>query len=130
MVLIVIIETSTNTLCVIQQKEEKEWYYPWYNSMKTATEKILEDDGLYRVTCTNGKVSNADMWFGYNGINDFGDVEKYNVRRFLANIGFSTSTRWVNEAGYNPVSNMLLGIKYNIVLPNETFDFEKKRKCK
>lgn len=125
MVVIVMLETSTNTLCVIQQKEEKEWYYPWYHSMKTATEKILEDDGLYRVTCTNGKVSNADMWFGYNGINDFGDVEKYNVRRFLTNIGFSTSTRWVNEAGYNPVSNMLLGIKYNIVLPNETFDFEK-----
>lgn len=123
--LLVVVETSTSSIFEIPQKELADRYNEWYDTMeKTVSEIKASDSGLYRTICTNCKYSNSDTMFGYNGIEDFGDEEKYVVREFLSNIGFGTSTRWTSESGYTPVSNMLLGIKYNILLPNENMEME------
>lgn len=122
---LVIVETSTSSLFEIPQKELADRYNEWYETMENTVAEIKSsDDGLYRTICTNCKYYNADTLFGYNGLGDFGDEEKYVVREFLSNIGFGTSTRWTSESGYTPVSNMLLGVKYNILLPNENMEME------
>lgn len=118
-------EVSTSGIFEIPVVEKKDTYYEWYETTQNAIEDIKKNDnGLYRTICTNSISTNTDTWFGYNGISDFGDVEKYSVRNFLSNIGFATSTRWVNETGYNPVSNMLLGIKYNIMNKSLQMEYE------
>lgn len=123
--ILAIIETSTSSLYEIPQKEVADDYYEWYDTMeKTVAEIKASDDGLYRTICSNCKYSCSDTMFGYNGIEDFGDEEKYAVREFLSNVGFATSTRWTGESGYTPVTNMLLGIKYNILLPNENIELD------
>lgn len=123
--ILVVVEMSTSGIAEVPKVEEAESYYEWYATLKDAADHInANDDGLFRTVCTNSLSANADTWFGFNGISDFGDEEKYSVRNFLSNMGFATSTRWVNDTGYTPVTNMLLGIKYNIVRQNPLIDFE------
>ncbi len=117
-----IVSCSPRLISALQPKEE---YYRWYSFMDKNTKEILDNDnGLYRVVVTNNIANNSDTWFGYNGITDFGDQEKMKVRHFLSDVGFATSPRYIDDTGYTPVSNMLLGVKYNLIRPYETVDFE------
>ena len=122
------IELVSNGFMVISAKEDRERYYNWKSQMEMASGYIRENDkGLYRTLTTNSNVSCADSWFGLNGISDFGDNEKFRVRNFMSKIGFGTSTRYTSESGYTPVSNMLLGVKYNIICKDEeylNYDFD------
>ena len=123
-VILTLAETISNAHIIIPQKELAEDFYQEYNSIKNASAELKRnDDGLYRVLYTNGLLSNTGTWFGYQGITYFSDSEKYNVRKVLSNLGFSTSTRWVDQCGYTPVTEMLLGLKYNIKYPNPIMDF-------
>lgn len=118
-------ETSTSSLFVLPNKYTTEEFYEVKDYVGSSVEEIeANDKGLFRTICSNNPYYNVDTWYGCNGISDFGDEEKYSVRKFLSNIGFATSTRWTNESGYTPVSNMLLGVKYNIVLPNHKLEDE------
>ena len=116
-VLLIMVEIITGTYKLFPVKVESNMYYAWYDSMENAVREMQDQDGgLYRTIVSNNIVSsNSDNWFGFNGISDFSDQEKYSVRTFLSNLGFATSTRWCDDTGYTPVSEMLLGIKYNIV---------------
>lgn len=117
-----IISGSNRLMTPTQNKDE---YKLWHSFMDDTNNEIKsKDDGLFRVICTNNLImaDNSDAWIGYNGINDFGDQEKMNVRHFLSDIGFATSPRYIDDTGYTPVSEMLLGIKYNIVRPYDGID--------
>ena len=98
-------------------------YNTWNGSVeKAVTEIKSKDPGLYRmIIAENNDGYNSDVYFGYNGISDFGNQEKYAVRNFLSNVGFATSARVTCENGFNPVANMLLGIKYKLYTPEIGF---------
>lgn len=98
-------------------------YNVWNESVeKTVNEIKSKDPGYYRmITAENNDGYNSDIYFGYYGIGDFGNQEKYAVRKFLSNVGFATSPRITCENGFNPVADMLLGIKYELYTPEINF---------
>lgn len=91
-------------------------YNTWVTDLEKVASEIKEsDDSFYRtIIASNNAEYNTDTYLGLYGISDFGNQEKYAVRRFLSNIGFATSPRVTCENGYNPVAEMLLGVKYRI----------------
>lgn len=98
-------------------------YNSWNESVENAVAEIkTSDQNFYRMIISkNDKNYNSDLYFGFYGIGDFGNQEKYSVRKFLSNIGFATSPRVTCVNGYNPVANMLLGIKYELYAPDLVF---------
>ena len=121
--LLVCVECITSSKALVAIKIEKEGFDEWYHSMSSVMSEINKENNseeFYRVLVRNNEYSqNADLLFGYNGISDFGDIEKYKVRNFLCNVGFATSPRWSDESGFTPVSEMLLGVKYIINRPSK-----------
>jgi len=121
--IIMSLELVTNSKRQIVNLIPAKPYNAWNGSVEKAVEEIKsKDQGLYRmITVENDDEYNADSYFGFNGIGDFGNQEKYAVRKFLSNVGFATSTRITLENGFNPVANMLLGIKYELYTPEINF---------
>lgn len=127
--LLLCVESVTSSKALVAIKIEKEGFDEWYDDMLSATTNIKNENNdnnleeLYRVLVRNNEYSqNADLLFGYNGISDFGDIEKYKVRKFLSNVGFATSPRWSDDSGFTPVSEMLLGVKYVINRPSKMIE--------
>ena len=118
------IEIVSSTINETSTKQESIDYYDWYNLMYEATNEIKKDNDLYRVIVNNNRFVNSDSWFGFNGFSDLGSSEKYSLRKFLSNVGFATSPRFIDDGGHTPVSEMLLGVKYNINLPSRVIEFE------
>ena len=120
-----VFEVVSNTPFEISAGTLSSSFYDWFNNSNEALNDIKEKDhGLYRIINTNSMLYNADLFLDYNGISDFTDEEKQSVRTFLSNIGFATSPRFTDESGYTPVSEMLLGVKYNIINSSEIEDDE------
>ncbi len=118
-------EIVTGSFRQINSLTFKSEYYDWYDFTEKTVKEIKDsDNGLYRIVYTNNLYNNADSWFSYNGIVDFGDQEKMKVRNILSDIGFATSPRYIDDTGYTDVSNMLLGVKYNLIRPYSAVDFE------
>ena len=94
-------------------------YNIWIESVESIVDEIQNNDkGFYRTIIAKNNIGyNSDTFFGLNGIGDFGNQEKYSVRNFLSNVGFATSPRVTGENGYSPVSEMILGVKYEINAP-------------
>ncbi len=113
-----IAEICVSSLYVMRNTTSNEVYDKWFDTMNRAVNEIKSGDkGFYRVITSNDYSINSDAMFGFNGISDMGDQEKYTVRNFLSNIGFSTSARFIDGGGYNPVSDMLTGVKYIVKIP-------------
>lgn len=120
--ILVFLELSFSSYIILDGKADIKMINKWNNSMSKAVNSILENDNdLFRVISANDYSINSDFMFGYNGISDMGDQEEYNVRKFLSNIGFATSVRFIDDTGYNPVSEMLLGVKYIINTPESYY---------
>lgn len=121
--ILLIFESLSNSKRILLDLTNAEDYNFWINSVeKTVNQIKTSDSDFYRIIIANNNSGyNMDTYFSYNGIGDFGNQEKYGVRRFLSNIGFSTSPRVVSENGYNPVSEMLLGVRYEIFSPEINF---------
>lgn len=95
----------------------EEAYYNWVNASTDVLDRIKaneesESNKFYRILIDNDIIHNSDSMFNYNGVIDFGSSENYNLRKVLSNIGFSTTPRMSTGTGYNPVANMILGVKY------------------
>lgn len=124
-ILLLSVEVISGSSRMIDGLTYKSDYYSWYDFTETTINEIKKkDSGLYRIVYTNNITNNTDSWFSYNGITDFGDQEKMKVRDFLSNIGFASSPRYIGDTGYNEVSDMILGIKYNIIRPYKGVNFE------
>ncbi len=89
-------------------------YYGWEDSMKYVSDKLNQTGGFYRVNYYGDIIDNSDTFFGYNGMADFGSAENPKVRKALSKIGIYTSPRVLEPYGSTKVSNMLLGVKYEI----------------
>lgn len=122
---LVFFELSFSSYIIIDGKADIKSFNKWYNSMSESVNSIIDNDSdLFRVITANDYSINSDFMFGYNGISDMGDQEIYNVRNFLSNIGFATSVRFIDDAGFTPVSEMLLGVKYLINTPESFYSVE------
>ncbi len=112
-ILVSVLEIVSNHVYIFKSSNR----LPIVGSYKSVLDDTINDiydsdNDLYRITCANIPFVNADSYFGYNGISDFGNQQKYKVRSFLSNMGYASSTRTVDDCGFSPVSNMLLGVKY------------------
>lgn len=116
-------ELITGSKRMITDRTEASQYNAWVQSVeKTANEITEKDSDFFRTIFTSVNNNyNADTYFGLKGIGDFGNQEKYGVRTFLSNIGFASSPRITCENGYSPVSEMLLGVKYEIDAPEVAY---------
>ena len=109
------VELLSNSKYEVFFKYDYEEYNNWYSNSKRIADELNEkDESLYRTIIVNTLGYCSDTWFDVNGVADFGNQEKYAVRKFLSNIGFATSPRVTMENGYNPVSELILGVKYVI----------------
>ncbi len=89
-------------------------YYGWEDNMKYVSDKLNQTKGFYRVNYYGDVIDNSDTFFGYNGMNDFGSAENPKVRKALSKIGIYTSPRVLEPYGSTQISNMLLGVEYEI----------------
>lgn len=123
-IVLLFIEILSNASNYLPYKEDKIPYTNLSNFMNLNMYAIREsgEKGLYRTIVNNTKDFTGGYYYGYNDFSYFGSQEKYNVRKFLSNIGFTTSTRMVVNNGHNPASDMLLGVKYYINCPEELYD--------
>ncbi len=119
-VLLTSFEILSNSHRMMIGRIEAKSYNTWFNSVNSVVREIqTKDDNFYRMICDYSLNYNPDTLFGYNGVGYFSGAEKLPVRNFLSKIGFSSTTRAVFDNGYNPVSSMLLGVKYYIHYPDE-----------
>ncbi|SDI90679.1 Uncharacterized membrane protein YfhO [Lachnospiraceae bacterium G41] len=117
-VLILGSEIVSNSKFLVHEKIDAKEHYIWENFMNENVDNIkLADKDLFRMINSNSPIYDSDSWFSYNGISDFGSQEKYPVRKFLSKIGFAASPRVTLETGYNPASEMILGVKYILNSP-------------
>ncbi len=99
-------------------------YYDSYKLWNDTTEDALsriknEDSGFYRINCKNDYTINGALYFNYNGIASFSNMENYFVRRTLGLLGVATSPRLISPEGLTDFTKMILGVKYEI----ESVDF-------
>ena len=110
------IEEISNFYVYMDGKTEEHEYYGWEAAVKESLEVIhdaeIGNEEFYRIVIDNDLSHDSDSLFGYNGISDFGTAENYALRKTMSNLGFGTSPRLTLASGYNPVSSMILGIKY------------------
>lgn len=94
---------------------EENLYYTWEKENRRNIEEIekenLSETGFYRVCVFDDATYNSDAYFGYNGISDFNSAENENLRNFMRNMGFCTSTRVSSGTGLTPPMEMLLSVK-------------------
>lgn len=96
-------------------------YKLWEKTTENALQQIYTDNaGFYRIDCRNDFITNGPYYFGYNGIASFSNMENYEVRRALGNVGLGTSTRVILSNGLTDFTRMLLGVAYVI----DCVDFE------
>lgn len=90
-------------------------YKYWENSMQSAIDAINQDGkDFYRVICENDYITNSPIFWGYNGVTTFSNVENYKVRKALRNLGIETSTRTILSRGFTDFTKMILDVEYSI----------------
>ena len=93
-------------------------YYDSYKLWNTVTERALDsindEEGFFRISCKDDFIVNSPTYFNYNGISSFSNLENYEVRRTLGNIGLLTSTRDIFCNGLTDFSRMILAVRYDI----------------
>ena len=90
-------------------------YKLWNDTVNDALEYINEDkDGFYRISSEGDYITNAPLYFNYNGISSFTNMENYEVRKALEYLGLMTSPRDIFCNGLTDFTRMLLAVRYNI----------------
>lgn len=87
----------------------------WEEESKSALNLIKDDTDFYRVKYANDLVFNSDTYWGYKGISDFASFENVALRKSLSGLGAYTSSRVTLGFGLNPLTQMILGVKYEII---------------
>ncbi len=113
--LLVCTETSTNLMTTLDNKTLENTYENFEYIDKTAVNYINSiDKDFFRILICKDIIHNSDSQFGYYGLVDFGSGENFRLRKTLSNIGFGTTPRMTMVTGYNPVNEMLMGVRYNV----------------
>lgn len=92
-------------------------YNQWYYSQKQAIEDIKADDSdFYRIRIDNDINYNSASLFNYNGVVSFCSSDMFYVRNALRNLGVMVENHIIADKGYTPITELLLGVKYNVNL--------------
>lgn len=73
-----------------------------------------KESGFYRVEKTKIRTKNDGAWLGYPSISLFSSTANANLTNFFKKLGMESSTNAYGSVGSTFLSNMLLGVKYNI----------------
>lgn len=87
-------------------------------SMQSLNVKIAELDNKYRINMVNEIMTNPGTYNGYMGTSYFYSFENASVRETLKKIGIWNTTRSIKAAGYNEITKMILGVKYDVTMPS------------
>ncbi len=94
-------------------------YYDSYKLWENTSDEVINDihndnSGFYRVDSLHDYISNGALYNNYNGITSFSNIENYEVRKFLGEIGLLVSPRVIDSNGMTDFSRMILGVAYVI----------------
>ena len=89
-------------------------YKLWKVSCDEAMDDLAEDKDFYRIDYRNNYNISGGMYSGYKSVSYFSTAELYRIRQAMSFFGIHTSPRIVRDYGLTPVSEMLLGIKYDV----------------
>ncbi len=98
---------------ILQKRLSKLDYDLWNISEKENTYTLEQDTDFFRVNTMNNYSINPGIYYGYNGISYFSTAENPTVRDTLSKLGLYSSPRMLLNFGLTPVTEMLLGVRYN-----------------
>lgn len=106
-------------------KKKKE-YSDWKEEYELVLDAIQGSNvnDFYRVVAFGDYLHNSDSYFGYNGISDFCTGENENLRHLMEDLGLFTSKAETYATGMTPSLAMLLSVKYEVYLNNNTLNPE------
>ena len=123
LLMITVVEVVTNG-CVRtfdpvwkQGLTKEDYYYTWEKENHRNLAQIeknnasMAKDSFYRLCIYGDAIYNSDAYYGYNGVSDFNSAENENLREFMGNMGFYTTTRRTSGTGLTPPMEMLLSVK-------------------
>lgn len=116
---IIVVELVSNGYCINYRNQKSassiynETYAEWVKDHEVLLEK-LDNNEFSRVRFIGDLARNTDTMFGVNGTSDFFTIENYTLRNTLKNLGVSTSARVIEDIGYTPFLEMILGVKYKM----------------
>lgn len=115
--LVAVVEMASNGY--VNHKEMQSYctessYAVYKDSVKEGV-AMIEDEDFYRVRYINDYLPyNTDSWFGYNGISDFSSSRNMILQETMSDLGHFAGRNVISDAGHTPVTDMLLGVKYEI----------------
>lgn len=86
-------------------------FFSGTNDMKKAV-SLVDDGSFYRSELAEGKIVDESAWYNLRGISLFGSTAKHDMVELMDSLGFYTGCNEYLYKGGNPVSNLLLGVRY------------------
>lgn len=95
-------------------KNNEDTYRLWKDTVSEAVNEISDDESFYRISSENDYIINAPLFFNYNGISTFTNMENYEVRKAVENLGLLTSPKDIFCNGLTDFTRMILAVGYEI----------------
>lgn len=115
----VCIETTANGICNVFSLDSDVVYstYSSYNDMLKKARPVLDqlkeiDDSFYRMEKTDVAKVNENMGLDIRGISNSTSTLNASTIKFLAQMGYASSSHWSKYRGGNLVNDSLFGLKY------------------
>ena len=98
-------------------------YESEYNERNTTDRRIYKeilhnDPNLYRIRTSGENIANSSAWYHYPGLSSFDSIDPIRLRSFLGNMGVAAPFECIYDVGHTPITDMILGTRYNIILPH------------
>ncbi len=119
---LIIIELSINGyLCAFKGENlcAEEKYNAWIEDEGNLVKELApKNNEFYRILIANDFTYNSACLFDIASFNTFSSSDDYTLRMLLNKLGFSVSNRCLESSGSTPITEMLLGVRYNVTVPS------------
>lgn len=127
MIVLAIFEMTANGYVILEYKGrlngayDKNHFNAWAECDEILSNALTQDESLYRVDMVQDMNPSAGTYWGVNSMSYFCSAENVKLRYTLSKLGLWSSPRTVTGHGLTPVTDMLLGVKYNAygAIPSE-----------
>lgn len=90
-------------------------YTSWYGVTENAVEEIKKmDEGWYRINAYHTINKNTGVWFDFQSLTNFTSAANRALMHTMKDLGFYVDDVVLCHAGGTPVTELLLGIKYEM----------------
>lgn len=122
--LLVMTELGVNAgICMKRMEHEpllEDVYTAWYELTENAVEEIKkEDDSWYRMNAYHMINKNTGVWFDFQSLTNFTSAANRTLMHTMKDLGFYVDDVILCHAGATPVTELLLGIKYELDMGKE-----------